>query len=109
MRVIDFPPEWSGEPLCEAAFFEQDDLQLFGVAVRDGLGREANLWAIIYPGGHRFARVAEVTGWALEERYGGDPPGEEHREKVDRLWREHLEVMTRVNRAAADELKRQQG
>jgi hypothetical protein len=75
LRQIAFPDEWAGTPIDQRMYNAKgrDDVIVFSVLLKSG----ANMHALVFPDGHRFARVAPETNWALEERYHGDPhPGD---------------------------------
>jgi hypothetical protein len=94
-RLIDFPDEWAtGKPINHDAFTSPDKkLTIATVLLDDGSG----LWVLIFEGGHRFARTAECTGWAIEERFHGDPTSEEA-DAVSESWRYVLRSMIRAGR-----------
>lgn len=87
----DFPAEWVGNASVLMAWCHEhpSGVNLSGVQ----LGDATCLFACDYPGGARFVRVAKHTGWAIEERYAGDPPAEGMRAFVDGLWQGFLEVI----------------
>lgn len=90
-RVIDFPHEWAtSTPIDNISFrHDADGLRIFGVLLEDG----SNLWVLVYPGGHRFARTAHMIDWGIEERYGGKPPRGRDLRRVNEEWRRVLDMM----------------
>jgi hypothetical protein len=102
-RVIDFPDSWAtGKPINQEAFKSPDGkLIIASVLLDDGSG----LWSLIFEGGHRFARTAACTGWAIEERFHGDPTPEEAGE-VNEAWRDVLRSMIRAGHEVDEMLGR---
>lgn len=102
-RVIDFPDAWAtGKPIDQAAFKSPGgDLMIASILLDDGSG----LWSLIFEGGHRFARTAACTGWAIEERFHGDPTPDEAQE-VNEAWRYVLQCMIRAGHEVDAELGR---
>jgi hypothetical protein len=74
-RVIDFPDGWgTGKPIDHIQGIvpgtrDPKGVYVFGTLLDDG----SNLFALVYPGGHRFARTAASLRWGIEERLGPDP------------------------------------
>jgi hypothetical protein len=102
MRTIDFPSEWgTGVPADQETLRHPDGLVIASVLLDDGSG----LWALIFKGGHRFARTSQYTGWAIEERFHGDPQPDEA-EAVNEAWRLVLGSMIRAGHEVAAELGR---
>jgi hypothetical protein len=101
-RTIDFPSEWAtARPIDTQTYGNEDSsVVLFGCLLRDG----SNIFVLVYPGGHRFARVAKYTNWALEERLEGDPPAAEHQALVRRLWRIAIDAVIYAGKATRAEL-----
>lgn len=93
MRTIDFPDEWgTGAPVDQATFKSPDsEIMIASVLLDDGSG----LWALIFEGGHRFARTSGYTGWAIEERFHGDPTDAEA-EEVSAMWKTVIALMIRA-------------
>jgi hypothetical protein len=99
MRTIDFPDEWAtGKPIDNASFKSPDgSILIASILLDDGSG----LWSLIFDGGHRFARTAACTGWAIEERFHGDPTPAET-EQVNEMWRTVLRLMIEAAHEGAD-------
>lgn len=96
--IVDFPPDWyaSGKPLDTRAYqYEDGPLYVFTTYLSD----DTSLYALLYPGGQRFARVRRATNWAVEERYSGRPPREHDRAEVGRAWNDVLTVAMGTARA----------
>lgn len=89
-RTIDFPAAWgTGDPVPGEAFhFSKGRLHIFGCLLDDG----ANLFALVYPGGHRFARTAFAIDWGIEESYGPAPRSRDLA-TINAIWREHIDLM----------------
>lgn len=94
-RVIDFPDAWAtGKPIDQMFMSNPSGTITIGtILLDDGSG----LWALVFKGGHRFARTAACTGWAIEERFDGDPEPDEA-EEVNSTWRDVLQQMIRAGR-----------
>lgn len=77
--TVELPAEWNTAPyrpgfvrLVAEITLPRKRTALGVVALlRDG----TNVVALTWPGGQRLARVSPDTGWALEERFTGRPPG----------------------------------
>lgn len=92
MREIEFPPEWvTGAVISHQAYACEGQIVLFGVLLDDG----ANLWALAYPGGHRFMRADAGSLDVLTREIGA--PEDEIREAVENCWIE----LRRADRLAA--------
>jgi hypothetical protein len=101
LRQIAFPDEWAGTPIDQRMYNAKgrDDVIVFSVLLKSG----ANMHALVFPDGHRFARVAPETNWALEERYHGDPhPGD--CSVVNKTWRVVITGMVAAGRKTRAEL-----
>jgi hypothetical protein len=100
-RVVDFPDEWGTAPPIDALGGPLDcnkNVALGALLLADG----SNLFALVYPGGARFARTAWMIDWGIEERYTGEPPAPADAVDVDEQWRAILKQM-RDSGAAVDE------
>lgn len=103
MRIIDFPDEWgTGKPVAREVL-ESDDgkIVIATILLNDGSG----LWALIFEGGHRFARTSMYTRWAIEERFHGDPT-EDEADAVNEAWRGVLQSMIRAGHEVDELLRR---
>lgn len=107
MIDVRFPEEWTTSPVLDAAVLLMGELEpdsapvtLVGVLLEDG----TNLFALIHPAGQRLLRTTGSTGWAIEERFVGNPPRPEHRPGVDNLWRQALGHVVQAGREAQAEL-----
>lgn len=88
MKIVEFPQEWVTADPVDRSFYAFDDLRGAFVLLSD----KTTLLVLIYPGGHRFARVTPLTDWALQEAFGPDPlPADS--ERVALAWRALLCVL----------------
>lgn len=95
-RTIDFPSDWgTADPVDHRAGTLDGGLYVFGVLLDDG----ANLFALIYRGGHRFVRTAYQIDWGVEERYG-PPPRRRDLARVNAAWRGLVDEIIAAGKAA---------
>lgn len=96
-RVVDFPDGWgTADPVpSQALVLSKGPLTIFGCLLEDG----TNLFALVYPGGQRFARTAFAIDWGIEESYG-PPPRRRHLAAVNATWRDIVTQMVEAGKAA---------
>lgn len=96
MREIDFPTDWvTADPIPgeHIAMQTEEGIYLIGLCLQDG----ANLWALIYDGGCRFARTtALVIGTGMEYRDEGEPSSPEIAAALERAWATLVQADTRA-------------
>jgi hypothetical protein len=83
VRVVDFPSAWGTGTPVDHFCVSKGELRIFGVLLDDG----SNLFALIYPGGQRFARTAHVIDWGIEEAHGPAPRSRDLA-RVNAAWRD---------------------
>jgi hypothetical protein len=102
--VIDFPDGWGSAPPVDQRVHTKGDLVLFGCLLEDG----SNLFALIYPGGYRFARTAHAIDWGIQEVYG-PPPRRRDAARVNATWRDTVLAEMIAAGKAADAVYRAAG
>ncbi len=99
VRTVSFPDGWgSGVPLETLGGEIGPGVHVAAVLLDDG----SNLFALIYPGGARFARTADAIDWGIEERYDGLPPKDGEKALVNTYWRGVLDQIEKAGRMVDD-------
>lgn len=92
MQLLDVqvPEEWPLTRPVDMKVMAVEDVPegpaaFVGWLFADGM----NLMAVVWPGGQRIARIAQETGWALEERFEGEQPTDEDDVRLQ-WWRDGI-------------------
>lgn len=103
---LKFPDEWYTAP------WDKCEILASGTLARTGkplffaggtLDDGTCLYGLTFPRGQRVMRLSPLTGWAIEERFKGDPPKKD-RPVVNRLWRKCVESLVESKQLADKEL-----
>lgn len=105
--TVELPAEWQTapfrpnfcEPIGEIKLPRGRSALLTLGLLKDG----TNVLALSWDRGTRLARVSPDTGWALEERFTGRPPGPGEGALL-KAWRSAIDALVQAGKDAAAEL-----
>jgi hypothetical protein len=105
-HLIAIPDEWKTSDVAavrtDAAFTTPSgaSVAILSVLLRDG----SNIYVLDWGAGQRLCHLGAAFGFALEERYVGEPPAAEDADGIAELWRRLLaSVIEAGHETEADE------